>query len=149
MEARKGQVDAYHSLEAFHVDARIPRLYIAHARMTHNETSPRVFRIRSLRILMSCAISFGSFCFLTVSARGTAGQTASMHMETGIDRLEAQHFVALHGKRVGLVTNQTGVDANGRRTIDVLAKAEGVKLVAIFSPEHGISASVDAVVTNA
>jgi uncharacterized protein YbbC (DUF1343 family) len=117
--------------------------------MTHNETSPRVFRIRSLQILMSCAISFGFFCFLTVSARGKDGQTASMHIETGIDRLEAQHFVALRGKRVGLVTNQTGVDANARRTIDVLATAEGVKLVAIFSPEHGIAASVDAVVTNA
>jgi len=108
-----------------------------------------VFRIRSLQILMSCAISFGFFCFLTVSAQGKAGQTASMHIETGIDQLEAQHFLALRGKRVGLLTNQTGVDANGRRTIDVLAKAEGLKLVAIFSPEHGIAASADAAVTNA
>jgi uncharacterized protein YbbC (DUF1343 family) len=108
-----------------------------------------VFRIRSLQFLMSCAISFGFFCFLTVSAQGKAGQTASMRIETGIDRLEAQHLVVLRGKRVGLVTNQTGVDARGRRTIDVLAKAEGVKLVAIFSPEHGIAASADAVVTNA
>jgi uncharacterized protein YbbC (DUF1343 family) len=117
--------------------------------MTHNETSPRVFRIRSLQILMSCAISSGFCCFLTVSSQGKAGQAASMHIETGIDRLEAQHFAALRGKRVGLVTNQTGVDANGRRTIDVLANAEGVTLVAIFSPEHGIAASADTVVTNA
>jgi uncharacterized protein YbbC (DUF1343 family) len=118
--------------------------------MTHNETSPRVFRIRSLQILMRCAILFGFCCFLTASPRVKNGQGPAVHIETGIDVLEAQHFAPLRGKRVGLITNQTGVDANGRRTIDVLAKAEGVKLVAIFSPEHGIAASEDsAVVSNA
>ena len=45
--------------------------------------------------------------------------------------------------RVALVTNQTGVDAQGRRTIDVLAKADGIRLTAIFSPEHGVTGSVD------
>jgi uncharacterized protein YbbC (DUF1343 family) len=74
---------------------------------------------------------------------------AGARTETGIDVLEAQRFVALRGKRVGVITNQTGVDALGRRTIDVLAKAEGVKLVAIFSPEHGIAAGADGVVGNA
>lgn len=57
---------------------------------------------------------------------------------TGIDVLEQENFAPLQGKRVGLITNQTGVDRKGRRTIDVLAHAPGVKLVAIFSPEHGI-----------
>lgn len=57
---------------------------------------------------------------------------------TGIDILEQENFAPLQGKRVGLITNQTGVDRKGRRTIDVLAHAPGVKLVAIFSPEHGI-----------
>jgi len=74
---------------------------------------------------------------------------ADARAETGIDVLQAQHFAGLRGKRVGLITNQTGVDATGRRTIDVLAKTDGVKLVAIFSPEHGIAASADAVVANA
>ena len=73
---------------------------------------------------------------------------AAVRTETGIDVLEAQHFAPLRGKRVGLITNQTGVDANGRRTIDVLAKAEGVKLVVIFSPEHGIAASADSAVVS-
>jgi uncharacterized protein YbbC (DUF1343 family)/CubicO group peptidase (beta-lactamase class C family) len=45
--------------------------------------------------------------------------------------------------RVGLVTNHTGVDALGRRTVDVLAKLPGVKLAAIFSPEHGIAGQLD------
>jgi uncharacterized protein YbbC (DUF1343 family)/CubicO group peptidase (beta-lactamase class C family) len=46
-------------------------------------------------------------------------------------------------KRIGLVTNQTGVDAAGLRTIDVLAKAPGVSLDAIFSPEHGVTGTLD------
>jgi uncharacterized protein YbbC (DUF1343 family) len=64
--------------------------------------------------------------------------------ETGIDVLEEQQFAPLRGKRIGLITNHTGVDSAGRRTIDVLAKAEGVHLVALFSPEHGIAGRVDA-----
>ena len=62
--------------------------------------------------------------------------------------LEQQKFAPLRGKRVGLITNQTGVDSQGRRTIDVIAHAPAVKLVALFSPEHGISGSVDAPVAN-
>jgi len=46
-------------------------------------------------------------------------------------------------KRIGLVTNQTGVDADGNRTIDVLAQAPGVELDAIFSPEHGVAGALD------
>jgi uncharacterized protein YbbC (DUF1343 family) len=57
---------------------------------------------------------------------------------TGIDILEQENFAPLQGKRVGLITNQAGVDREGRRTIDVLDHAPGVKLVAIFSPEHGL-----------
>ena len=63
---------------------------------------------------------------------------------TGIDVLEAQNFAALAGKRVGLITNQTGMDRNRRSTIDLLAHAPGVKLVALFSPEHGIRGTLDA-----
>jgi uncharacterized protein YbbC (DUF1343 family) len=62
---------------------------------------------------------------------------------TGIDVLEVQDFAPLKGKRVGLITNQTGVDRMGRSTIDLLAHAPGVKLVALFSPEHGIRGVLD------
>jgi len=65
------------------------------------------------------------------------------HTLTGIDVLEAEHFAPLAGKHVGLITNQTGIDRNGRSTIDLLAHAPGVKLVALFSPEHGIRGAVD------
>ena len=62
----------------------------------------------------------------------------------GIDVLEASGFAPLAGKRVGLVTNHSGFDAQGRRTIDVLNQAPGVRLSAIFAPEHGIGTDLDA-----
>ena len=62
---------------------------------------------------------------------------------TGIDVLERDGFKQLAGMRIGLVTNHTGRDRDGRQTIDVLNKAPGVKLVALFSPEHGIRGLAD------
>ncbi|MDD3650050.1 serine hydrolase [Immundisolibacter sp.] len=59
---------------------------------------------------------------------------------TGIDVLQAQGFAPLAGKRVGLLTNRAGRDAAGRRTIDVLAQAPGVRLAMILTPEHGLDA---------
>ncbi|MGA2475490.1 MAG: exo-beta-N-acetylmuramidase NamZ domain-containing protein [Terriglobia bacterium] len=64
-------------------------------------------------------------------------------VQTGVDVLEAEHFAPLGGRRVGLITNLTGVDAAGRRTIDLLEHAPGVKLLAVFSPEHGIEGQAD------
>ncbi len=71
------------------------------------------------------------------SARGMAP------VLTGIDVLRRDGFRALKGRRVGLVTNHTGVDRDGVSTIDLLHRAEGVKLVALFSPEHGIRGQLD------
>jgi uncharacterized protein YbbC (DUF1343 family)/CubicO group peptidase (beta-lactamase class C family) len=62
---------------------------------------------------------------------------------TGIDVLKRDGFRQLKGRRVGLVTNHTGVDRDGVSTIDLLHQADGVKLVALFSPEHGIRGQVD------
>ena len=68
-------------------------------------------------------------------------------VQTGIDVLEAHNFDVLSAstgkKKIGLLTNQTGVDSQGRRTIDVLAQAPGVSLDAIFSPEHGVTGELD------
>jgi uncharacterized protein YbbC (DUF1343 family)/CubicO group peptidase (beta-lactamase class C family) len=70
-------------------------------------------------------------------------------VKAGIDVLEATKFAALHpsrggvSRRIGLLTNQTGLDSEGRRTIDVLAKAPGISLDAIFSPEHGVTGTLD------
>jgi uncharacterized protein YbbC (DUF1343 family) len=62
---------------------------------------------------------------------------------TGIDVLERDNFKPLAGLRLGLITNHTGRDREGRQTIDVLHQAPGVKLVALFSPEHGIRGVAD------
>ena len=81
-------------------------------------------------------------------------QSAARHMsarngnvKNGIDVLEEHAFdilqVAGSKKRIGLLTNQTGVDADGQRTIDVLAHAPGVSLDRIFSPEHGVTGTLD------
>jgi uncharacterized protein YbbC (DUF1343 family)/CubicO group peptidase (beta-lactamase class C family) len=81
-------------------------------------------------------------------------QSAARHMttrngsvKTGVDVLEAHGFDVLQvsgrKKKIGVLTNQTGFDAEGRRTIDVLAQAPGVSLDAIFSPEHGVAGTLD------
>jgi uncharacterized protein YbbC (DUF1343 family)/CubicO group peptidase (beta-lactamase class C family) len=62
---------------------------------------------------------------------------------SGIDVLARDNFKQLAGLRIGLVTNQTGRDRSGHSTIDVLHKAANVKLVALFSPEHGIRGLAD------
>ncbi|HEU4389762.1 MAG TPA: exo-beta-N-acetylmuramidase NamZ domain-containing protein [Blastocatellia bacterium] len=67
---------------------------------------------------------------------------------TGIDVLERDGFRQLEGKRVGLITNHTGRDAAGRSTIDVLAAATNVKLMALFAPEHGLRGIDDKEVGN-
>jgi uncharacterized protein YbbC (DUF1343 family)/CubicO group peptidase (beta-lactamase class C family) len=84
-------------------------------------------------------------------------------VQTGIDVLEAHDFAEIRGadrdatekspgdpglvpkkkRKIGLLTNQTGLDAQGRRTIDVLAAATGISLDAIFSPEHGVTGTLD------
>ncbi len=71
------------------------------------------------------------------------GSGSSAKVLTGIDVLERDNFKQLAGMRVGLVTNHTGRNREGRQTIDVLSKAPGVKLVALFSPEHGIRGLAD------
>jgi uncharacterized protein YbbC (DUF1343 family) len=60
---------------------------------------------------------------------------------TGLDVLEEQGFASLRGKRVGVITNRTGVDARGNSIVDLLAAAPGVTLAAVYSSEHGFSAS--------
>ncbi|HKE55148.1 MAG TPA: exo-beta-N-acetylmuramidase NamZ domain-containing protein, partial [Pyrinomonadaceae bacterium] len=74
---------------------------------------------------------------------GLDATTAGVKVLTGIDVLERDGFKQLAGMKIGLVTNHTGRDRDGRQTIDVLNNAPGVKLVALFSPEHGIRGLAD------
>ena len=64
-------------------------------------------------------------------------------VKTGLDVLVMQNFKPLHGKRVGLITNHTGHDANRISTIEHFLKSPNVDLAALFSPEHGIRGDLD------
>ena len=69
-------------------------------------------------------------------------------VKVGIDVLEGHSFSDLHPEpahpiRIGLITNHTGLDAHSQRTADILAHAPGLKLTALFSPEHGIAGKLD------
>ncbi len=79
------------------------------------------------------------------AARRIASRNGTV--QAGIDVLEAHGFDLIRGtsakKKIGLLTNQTGVDSQGRRTIDVLSQAPGVSVDAIFSPEHGVTGTLD------
>ena len=71
-----------------------------------------------------------------------AAQAESARVKLGNEVLAEHHFKELAGKRVGLITNPSGVNRNLESTIDVLRAAPGVKLVALFGPEHGVYGDV-------
>jgi uncharacterized protein YbbC (DUF1343 family)/CubicO group peptidase (beta-lactamase class C family) len=111
-------------------------------------------RIRELRVRLAAAASATLFVPpLTTVAMGDSTSPAADGEEpsaeppapppsgvrTGLDVLVAQNFAPLAGSTIGLITNQTGIDAQGRRNIDLLAAAPRVRLVAIFTPEHGLT----------
>ncbi|MDE5928295.1 MAG: DUF1343 domain-containing protein, partial [Duncaniella sp.] len=64
--------------------------------------------------------------------------TVQTVVKPGIEVLRDNGFRQLAGKRVGLITNPTGIDNDMRSTIDILAEAPDVKLTALFAPEHGV-----------
>ena len=70
--------------------------------------------------------------------------SASATVKTGLEVLVESDFAVLQGKSVGLVTNPTGVDRNLNSTVDILFNAPGVKLVALFGPEHGVRGDIQA-----
>lgn len=80
---------------------------------------------------------------ITNRAATSAPPAPEAQVLTGIDVLERDGFKQLAGMRIGLITNQTGRDRNGRSTVDVLSQAKGVKLVSLFSPEHGFQGLMD------
>ncbi len=92
----------------------------------------------------------------TEAARAFHLDTLVTPVQTGIDMLQSTHFAALQqlkphpgqGIRIGLLTNGTGLDSKGRRTVDILhtelpKAVPGARLVTLFSPEHGIAGTED------
>lgn len=89
------------------------------------------------------ALLFMTILFLLVVGFSAQVTAAEHQVLPGIDVLAEQHFAILRGKRIGLITNQTGRSAAGVSTIDLLFHAPGVQLTALFSPEHGIRGEAD------
>ena len=83
------------------------------------------------------------FTVAPVAQAPSAPSAPSAPVAPGLDVLARDGFAPLKGQRVGLVTNHTGRSANGASAIDVIYKAPGVQLVALFSPEHGIRGVLD------
>lgn len=77
-----------------------------------------------------------TFLFLVTTVLG------AQKVKTGIEVLRDSGFKILQGKRVGLITNPTGVDSQLKSTVDILNEASGVKLVALYGPEHGVRGDV-------
>jgi uncharacterized protein YbbC (DUF1343 family) len=92
-------------------------------------------------------------CFLTATAHvgtvhGANAQRArharnAARVMVGLDVLESERFAPLRGKHIGVITNHTGLDAQGRTTIDALTHAPGIQVVALFTPEHGLGGTKD------
>ena len=88
--------------------------------------------------------SYKTIILLLLGVLCVAMSHAAPVVKTGIEVLKDEAFTPLAGKRVGLITNPTGVDAQLRSTIDILHEAEQVNLVALYAPEHGVRGDVHA-----
>ena len=96
-------------------------------------------RLRSAVLALVGAGTMAAFFRLSSEAKGRRPEDV---VRPGIEVLESRGFDCLRGKRVGLVTNPSGVDRNMRSTIDILYNAPGVELVALYGPEHGVRGNV-------
>jgi uncharacterized protein YbbC (DUF1343 family)/CubicO group peptidase (beta-lactamase class C family) len=120
------------------------------ANSVHPTARPALTSVRS-KVATIAAASVGIAAQgVTVTSYNETLTGAGVHREvgsnaktqTGLDVLVANRFEPLQGKRVGLITNQTGLDSQGHRNIDLMRQA-GIKLAALFSPEHGFAGKED------
>jgi uncharacterized protein YbbC (DUF1343 family) len=134
--------------------ALLLRLLITHAPTRDNAIHRRAFqniipfREREEEILRKITALCGLLMALlfSIEVAGAAAarrKTRPGRVQTGLDVLVTQKFAPLRGKRIGIITNHTALDAQGKSTIDLLRHAPGVEVVALFSPEHGLSGRID------
>jgi len=93
---------------------------------------------QSLPVLVACFVTLVLACQLHAEFKGAPAEVL-----TGLDVLKRDNFAPLKGKNIAVVTNHTARDRDGTHIIDLLTKAEGVKIVALFSPEHGLYGTLD------
>ena len=98
-----------------------------------------------MKRILNIIIALVAFAVIVPSCTAKAGQEPSKEVvKTGIDVLESNGFKQLQGKKIGLVTNPSGVNNKLVSTVDILANAPGVELVALYGPEHGVRGDIHA-----
>ena len=125
---------------------RNTRSRISLGHMKHRSRVPAHSYFSSLALVsFLCVFFLSASSPIAAQTRAKAGKSRGHagRVQTGLDVLEAEKFALLRGKHVGLITNHTGLDYQERTTINVLAHAPGVQVVALFSPEHGIAGHSD------
>ena len=132
------------------IDPSTKSFVILLANSVHPMARPAITPLRSKVATIAAAAIGAGATNVTVTGYNETLTGAGVHREiarngatrTGLDVLEDQKFQPLEGKRIGLITNQTGIDRFGRRNVDVMRQA-GVRIAALFSPEHGIAGKED------
>ena len=96
-------------------------------------------RFRHLACAAALVLGLGALALpASCQSRPTGSQAKTVAVKPGIEVLQERGFDVLKGKKIGLLTNPSGVDRNLRPTIDILFEAPGVQLVRLFGPEHGV-----------
>jgi uncharacterized protein YbbC (DUF1343 family) len=112
--------------------------------LPHAAPAARRVQFFALGFLLFFTIQICSASPTNSNAKQTSRRsTRAGHVQTGLDVLAAQRFAPLRGKHIGIITNHTGLDSQGKSTIDLLTHAAGLSVVAIFSPEHGLAGRLD------
>ncbi|MDE5971009.1 MAG: DUF1343 domain-containing protein, partial [Muribaculaceae bacterium] len=96
------------------------------------------------KYIISAAAALMTLAACSNNSQTTATNSNEPKVKPGIEVLRDNNFAQLQGKRVGLITNPSGVDNNLKSTIDILHEAPGVTLTALYSPEHGVRGDVHA-----
>ena len=109
----------------------------------HPTVNTSVVRLRSLVATIVAANLNASGTDPSVEADHARDRAVFSPVKTGLDVLASEGFARLRGKKIGLLTNHTGIDRLRRRNIDLLAAAPDVSLELIFTPEHGLGGELD------
>ena len=132
------------------IDTQSQTYVILLANSVHPTGHPSLTALRSKVATIAAAAVGIQTRGLTLTGYSETFAAAGVHRDvgrnaaarTGLDVLEEQNFQPLQGKRIGLITNQTGIDRLGRRNVELMRKA-GVAIAALFSPEHGFGGAED------
>lgn len=120
-----------------------PHPYPTETKQNHKD-SLRRFHIQYYHMKLYRTIQTFFFALLLTASTFITAEGREPRVKTGIEVLKSRNFDLLKGKRVGLITNPTGVDNALRSTIDLLHEAPGVNLVALYGPEHGVRGDMHA-----